>query len=151
MDKRTDIWAFGCVLYRNADRQRLLRGRGCGEHAGLRPDKEPDWGALTPTTPSAIRGLIRRCLDKDRRKRIADISTALFVIDEAGPFGTAQPALSPPIAVRAGPRGVTGRDLLCRRALVVAAIAGGGVLVGHAPGGAPRLLARDHGFGRWLR
>ena len=148
MDKRTDIWAFGCVLFE------MLTGKGCFEGEDVANTlafvltKEPDWGALTPTTPSAIRGLIRRCLDKDRRKRIADISTALFVIDEAGPFGTAQPALSPPIAVRT-PR-ASRVAIYCAAALVVAAIAGGGVWFGMRPA-APASPGSGSRLRRWLR
>ena len=44
--------------------------------------REPDWTALPADVPRPIRALLRRCLEKDRRKRVADISTALFVLDE---------------------------------------------------------------------
>src|SRR6267143_4136977 len=60
---------------------------------------EPDWSALPARVPGSLRALIRRCLEKDRRKRVADISTALFVLDEApslaAPVGTASVAPLP--------------------------------------------------------
>jgi hypothetical protein len=60
---------------------------------------EPDWTALPPEVPSALRALLRRCLEKDRRERVADISTALFVLKEqaslTAPVGPASAAPSP--------------------------------------------------------
>jgi serine/threonine protein kinase len=49
---------------------------------------DPDWTMLSASVPQTVRSLLRRCLEKDRRKRIADISTALFAIEEAGALGT---------------------------------------------------------------
>src|SRR5262249_41669410 len=46
--------------------------------------REPDWSTLPPTTPSVVGALLRRCLEKDRRRRIGDVAAVLFVLDEVG-------------------------------------------------------------------
>jgi hypothetical protein len=82
VDKRTDIWAFGCVLYE------LLAG--CSAFAaGTVPDTlaavltlEPDWARLHQDVPVSMRRLIQRCLVTDARSRLGEISTARFVIEE---------------------------------------------------------------------
>jgi Tol biopolymer transport system component len=84
VDKRSDIWAFGCVLYE------MLTGTGAFVAEDLSGTlahvlmKEPDWNALPATTPFAIRRLLRRSLEKDRKRRLPDIADARLEIDEAG-------------------------------------------------------------------
>ena len=80
-DKRVDIWAFGCVLYEMFTGKRPFDGEDVTDTLAAVLRAEPDWHALPGDVPIAIRTLLRRCLEKDRRKRIADISTARFVID----------------------------------------------------------------------
>ena len=87
MDKRSDIWAFGCVLYEMLTGQRAFDGEDVTDTLAFVLTKEPDWDALPPTTPPAVAILLRRCLEKDLRKRIGNISTALFAIDEADALG----------------------------------------------------------------
>jgi serine/threonine-protein kinase len=81
-DKRSDVWAFGCVLYEMLTGKRAFEGEDVSDTLAAVLRGEPDWTALPLDTPPAIHALIRRCLKKDRRHRIADISTVLFVIDE---------------------------------------------------------------------
>ena len=90
VDKRSDVWAFGCVLYEMLAGKRAFEGEDASETMAFVMAREPDWSALSADVPSPIRALLRRCLEKDRRKRVADISTALFVLDEA--TGLAGPA-----------------------------------------------------------
>jgi eukaryotic-like serine/threonine-protein kinase len=82
-DKRSDIWAFGCVLYEMLTGRRCFDGEDVADTLAFILTKQPDWSALPPTMPTVIGTLLRRSLEKDRRKRPADIAAALFAIDEA--------------------------------------------------------------------
>jgi len=86
-DKRSDIWAFGCVLYEMLTARRAFAGDDVTETLASVLAREPDWTALPTKVTPAIRTLLRRCLDKDRRKRIGDVAVARFAIDEAGALG----------------------------------------------------------------
>src|SRR5436190_690009 len=81
-DKRSDIWAFGCVLYEMLTGKGPFAGDDVGDTLANVLKREPDWTALPAEVPPALRALLRRCLEKDRRERVADISTALFVLKE---------------------------------------------------------------------
>jgi len=83
IDKRTDIWAFGAVLYEMLTGQRAFRGEGTTDTIVAVLSKEPDWSALLPDTPPAIRRLLRRCLEKDRKRRLADAADARLEIEDA--------------------------------------------------------------------
>jgi serine/threonine protein kinase len=89
LDKRTDIWAFGCVLYEMLAGRAPFAGQTVADTLAAILEREPDWSALPATVPAFARTLIRRCLEKDRRQRIADISVAQFVLDE--PLSAAPP------------------------------------------------------------
>ena len=80
-DKRSDIWAFGCVLYEMLTGRRAFDGEDMTEVLGAVVRLEPNWEALSSDVPQPVRTLLQRCLVKDRRKRIADIAAALFVLD----------------------------------------------------------------------
>ena len=83
VDKRTDIWAFGCVLFE------MLAGRAPFSRETLSDtivailEREPDWSALPGDTPPPIRRLLQRCLDKNPRTRLRDIGDARLESDEA--------------------------------------------------------------------
>jgi serine/threonine-protein kinase len=82
-DKRSDIWAFGSVLYEMLTGRRAFEGEDISETLAFVLTKPPDWSALPPRTPGAIRTLLRRCLEKDRRRRLADAADARLEIDDA--------------------------------------------------------------------
>ncbi len=84
VDKRADIWAFGCVFYEMLTRRRLFAGHTVAETLALLQTQEPDWSALPPALPPAIRTALQRCLERDRGKRIADLAAVRFVFEEAG-------------------------------------------------------------------
>jgi Tol biopolymer transport system component len=92
-DKRTDIWAFGCVLYEMLTGTRAFGGDDVTETLAAIIKSEPDWSRLPPGTPESIRRLLRRSLEKDRRGRLADIADArLDLVDAASPAATREPA-----------------------------------------------------------
>jgi eukaryotic-like serine/threonine-protein kinase len=80
-DKRSDIWAFGCVLYEMLTGRRAFDGEDMTDVLGAVVRLDPNWEALPPDVPPSIRTLLQRCLVKDSRKRIADIAAARFVLD----------------------------------------------------------------------
>ena len=82
-DKRCDVWAFGCVLYEMLTGTRAFDGDDVSETLARVLMKDPEWGALPATTPAPIRKLLRRCLEKDRKKRLADAADARLEIEEA--------------------------------------------------------------------
>ncbi len=83
VDKRSDIWAFGAVLYEMLAGRRAFDGETASDALAAVLTKEPDWTTLPPSTPSSIRRLLRRCLDRDRERRLHDIADARLEIDEA--------------------------------------------------------------------
>ena len=102
-DKRSDVWAFGCVFYEMLTGQRAFAEEDISETLAAVLKSEPDWTRLPSDVPQAIRTLIQRCLVKDRRQRVADISAAKFVLCELGNLGHAgNGERSPPRLVRAG-------------------------------------------------
>jgi serine/threonine-protein kinase len=94
-DKRSDIWAFGCVLYEMLTGRRPFDGDDISDTLAAVLRAEPDWNALPANTPRAIRTLLRRCLEKDRKRRLADAADARLELDEAAtepPAAVASPA-----------------------------------------------------------
>src|SRR5258705_7745708 len=92
-DKRSDIWAFGCVLFEMLTGKGLFAGDDVSDTLANVLKREPDWSALPATVPASIRAVLRRCVEKDRRKRVADVSTALFAIDEQAGLNGSIPSL----------------------------------------------------------
>src|SRR6476619_6296884 len=80
-DKRCDIWAFGCVLFEVLSGKRPFDGEDVSDTLANVLNVDAEWSALPAETPAAIRTLLQGCLTKDRRRRVADISTALFVLE----------------------------------------------------------------------
>ena len=83
VDKRTDIWAFGCVLYEMLTGRAVFPGETISDTIAAILEREPEWGALPAHTPAGIRQLLRRCLDKDPKRRLHDIADARIEIDDA--------------------------------------------------------------------
>jgi serine/threonine-protein kinase len=83
LNRRTDIWAFGCVLYEMLSGRRAFPGPTYAETLAAILEREPDWQALPAATPPSIRRLLRRCLQKDKARRLHDIADARLEIEEA--------------------------------------------------------------------
>lgn len=83
VDKRTDIWSFGCVLYEMLTGKQTFEGEDITEILAAVVKTEPDWQTLPPTTPAQIRSLLRRCLQKDKALRMRDAGDARIEIQEA--------------------------------------------------------------------
>src|SRR5262249_5574831 len=81
-DKRSDIWAFGCVLFEMISGKRAFDGEEVSVTLAFILTKSHEWDALPLTTPASIRKLLQRSLEKDRKRRLADVSDARLEIDE---------------------------------------------------------------------
>jgi serine/threonine protein kinase len=76
LDKRTDIWAFGCVLYEALTGKSAFRGETVSDTVASILKTDPDWTALPERTPPRVRELLQRCLEKDAKNRLRDIGDA---------------------------------------------------------------------------
>ncbi len=83
VDRRTDVWAFGCVLFEALAGRRPFDGETITDILAAIVRQEPPWERLPPATPEAIRRLLRRCLEKDPRQRLHSIADARIEIGEA--------------------------------------------------------------------
>jgi serine/threonine protein kinase len=96
VDKRADIWAFGCVLFEALTGGRAFARDSMSDTLVAILERDPEWKALPTTTPVTVRRLIERCLSKDPKQRLRDIGDAKLEIDEA----LASPDTAPAESVR---------------------------------------------------
>jgi serine/threonine-protein kinase len=82
VDRRADIWAFGCVLYEMLTGERLFRGETATDVIGAIVHKEPDLEKLPPDVPHRVRSLMTRCLDKDPSTRLQSIGEARIALEK---------------------------------------------------------------------
>jgi serine/threonine-protein kinase len=82
-DKRSDVWAYGCVLYEMLTARRAFDGDDVAETLAAVIRGEPDWSALPAELPAALLAALKRCVVKDRRERIGDIAAVLFALRES--------------------------------------------------------------------
>jgi serine/threonine protein kinase/Tol biopolymer transport system component len=99
-DKRTDLWAFGCVLYEMLTGRRAFAGEDTSETLAAVIRDDPGWDALPDTTPPSIRRLLRRCLAKDPKGRLSDAAVARIEIDEARLDARLDTGATPPTSRR---------------------------------------------------
>lgn len=95
VDKRADIWSFGCVLYEMLSGKRTFQGDSTTDVLAAVVRAEPDWSALPAATPQPVRRLLKRCLEKDRKRRLPDIGVAKLEIDDARTAPEAPAARAP--------------------------------------------------------
>jgi Tol biopolymer transport system component len=82
IDKRTDVWAFGCVLYELLTGRKAFDGASVSDTLAGVLEREPDWSALPRRMPAAVHRVLRRCLAKDPRRRLHDIADARLELDD---------------------------------------------------------------------
>jgi serine/threonine-protein kinase len=93
VDKRTDIWAFGCVLFEMLTGTRAFAGADVKDTLDNVLHGQPKFEDLPSAVPPAVQMLLQRCLEKDRTRRVADAATLVYVLDQAA-------SLAPAVAVR---------------------------------------------------
>ena len=114
-DKRSDLWAFGVVVFEMLTGRPVFTGEDVSHVLAAVLRAEPDWSALPANTPAPIRRLLRRCLDKDRKRRLDSAAAARLEIDEAlapsGEGSTVSVTMPGAAWPRALPWGVAGAAL----------------------------------------
>jgi serine/threonine protein kinase len=140
VDKRADIWAFGCVLHEMLTGARLFAGDSLPETLGLIFSRDPDLATLPPATPARVRALIARCLVKDPRQRLRDIGEARLALDGAH---------DAPLALQSAPVPAIRRSLPWTIAAAASLVAGWAVWsrTGPTPT-SPQLTHLDIGYQR---
>ncbi len=83
LDKRTDIWSFGILLFECLTGHRLFQGETANDSMGAIMHKDPEWSLLPSSTPPTIQLLLRRCLTKDRKRRLQAIGDARVELEAA--------------------------------------------------------------------
>src|SRR4029079_9397578 len=106
VDKRTDIWAFGCVLFELLTGRPAFTGETVTDVFVAILEREPQWHGLPERTPDGVRRLVRRCLAEDVRAPLRDIADALLELVDAGAESVATSVgASPPGPARKRIRG----------------------------------------------
>ena len=125
IDKRTDIWAFGCVLYEMLTGQRAFKGDDISEVIAAVLRDPPDLRALPDATPAAVRRLLRRCLERDPKLRLRDIGEARVALSDGRADDEGSPAAVSTAASAASPgrRGLAALPWLVAGLAVAALIA----------------------------
>jgi serine/threonine-protein kinase len=123
VDKRTDIWAFGCVLFEMLTGTRAFRGETVSETLADVMKSEPRWLALPPDTPANVRNIVQRCVEKDPRQRVRDIGDVRLALE--GAFELVAADTSAPAS---GVRALGRRPLMLTLGMLIgAAITGVGI------------------------
>jgi eukaryotic-like serine/threonine-protein kinase len=139
VDKRTDIWAFGCVLYELLTGRQAFRAETLSDTIVAILEREPDWQELPVETPTRIRDLLGRCLMKDSSRRLRDLGEACVVIEA---FDDPVPPRSVAVEENRDERGQLGMlwKVIVPAAVVFVGLAVGGYFYFHRT---PKLTDKD--------
>jgi eukaryotic-like serine/threonine-protein kinase len=119
VDRRTDVWAFGAVLYEMLSGRKAFEGETISDTLASVLTRDPDWSALAAATPVRVRDVLRRCLQKDPDRRLHDVADARIELDEVSAESPAGDDASPSAARHRG----TGPWILAATAIAAALIA----------------------------
>jgi serine/threonine-protein kinase len=143
-DKRSDIWAFGCVLYEMLAGKRAFEGEDVSDTIAAVLRSEPDWAALPDATPPYIVSLLKRCLERDRHARAGDISVARFVLNDGPSLAAATDARPRDTRVSMW-RGALPWTIAAAAAIVAIAVAGRFARTAPSERAAPMRTSADLG------
>jgi eukaryotic-like serine/threonine-protein kinase len=136
VDKRTDIWAFGCVLYEMLTGRAVFGGDTISDTIAKILEREPDWELVPAATFSATRRLLRRCLEKEPTRRLHDIADARIEIEDAISEPAARGSMSggalPPKTAQNGAARIGGRMVWMTVLAAVLAITAAVIAVAYA-------------------
>ena len=118
---RTDVWAFGCVVYEALTGKRAFSGSSAADCLAAILERDPDWSALPPATPAAVAALLHQCFEKDPDRRLADIRQARALLDDE----LARISGRAPVHVR---RRVSSRRAVVALSAAIIVVAGGSAL-----------------------
>jgi serine/threonine-protein kinase len=120
VDRRADVWAFGVVCFEMLAGRRTFEGDDVSEVLASVLKTEPDWSALPADLPGPVRRLLRRCLEKDPKRRLRDVGEGMLQLEEGLATG-ATTSVSTPVELRSS--NVDVRTSALRRALPIVATA----------------------------
>jgi Tol biopolymer transport system component len=141
IDKRTDIWAFGCLLYELLTGRQAFAGNTASDSLVAVLEREPDMAILPAGTPAGVRSLLRHCLEKDPKRRLRDIADARLAIDDALNQRTEERSSPEAGDARSRRAALRMRAVWLLAGLAIAALAVTvvrGILPGASPADAPR-------------
>ena len=100
VDKRSDIWSFGAVVYEMLSGRKAFEGETISDTLAAVLRADVDWSALPPATPASVRRVLRRCLDRNLKTRFHDVADARIAMDETPDAVAAAPVVVPPTTRR---------------------------------------------------
>ena len=131
VDKRADVWAFGAVLFEMLTGSRPFAGDDVSDTLAAVLRAEVDWSALPPDTPSGVVQLLRRCFERDPRRRLRDVGEARFALEELSTAAVGMPPETAPVAAKPGTQAGRWNRIsigLAAATLALAALAGWSLL-----------------------
>jgi serine/threonine-protein kinase len=139
-DKRSDVWAFGCVLFEMLTGKRAFESEDVSDTLATVLKSEPDWSLLPADTAPTIRRLLQRCLAKNRQARIPDVAMVRFDLDDALSDPTVPVIAAPASVGPSRPRSRASRWLPLVATAIVSGVAAGTVIWVRLAPVAPRVL-----------